>query len=153
MMHKTYELVCHLSVPDASERIGTLLSKEGVEYKVSGVSITSTKTPIAVLGIQPKLYSYSNWIGVNPFVFISGIHAQFRSTDICVTAVTVRVNRLRAFFWVAFWVACSVLSAFAMREPAGAILVVIVTVAAWLGIVSFIGSYLIAKEIGDYLKK
>lgn len=151
-MHRTYEFVCQLSVPDASERIGTLLSKEGVEYKMSGFSITSTKIPIAVLGIQPKLYSHSNWVGVNPFVFISGIHARFSSAD-TITMVTVRVNRLRAFCWVAFWVACSVLSAFAMREPAGAILVVIVTVAAWLGIVSFIGSYLIEKEIGDYLNK
>ena len=44
------------------------------------------------------------------------------------------------------------LAAAAMPEPGGAIVVFVVTCGAWFGIVSFLGGYLIKKEIGDHLK-
>ncbi|MGH9718536.1 MAG: hypothetical protein ACRD4R_17650 [Candidatus Acidiferrales bacterium] len=152
VMHKTYQLVCQLPAQIASERIEALLSKEGVKYTTANLSVASTRTPITVLGIQPKLYSRSNWVGVNPFTFVSGVQVQCEQGDSEVTKVTVRVNRLRAFLWVAFWIACSFLAARAMPEPGGAILVVVVACAAWFGIVSFLGGYLVKKEISDRLK-
>ncbi|MGH9638459.1 MAG: hypothetical protein ACRD3Y_00235 [Bryobacteraceae bacterium] len=151
-MHKTYELTCRLPAQVASERIETLLSKEGVKYKAVGLSVASTRTPIAVVGIEPKLYSRSNWVGVNPFTFVSGVEVQCEQCDNDLTKVTVRVNRLRSFLWVAFWIACSILAARAMPEPGGAVLVVVVACAAWFGIVSFLGGYLVKKEISDRLK-
>jgi hypothetical protein len=152
MMHKTYEFVCQLPAQAASERIEGLLSKEGVKYRAANLSVVSVRTPVAGLGIQPKLYSHSNWVGLNPFTFVSGVEAQCEQLDNGLTKVTVRVNRLRAFLWVAFWIACSSLVAIAMSEPGGAILVIGVVCAAWFGIVSFLGGYLIRKEIGDRLK-
>jgi hypothetical protein len=65
MIQKTYELVCQLPAQAASERIEALLSKEGVKYTAANLFVTSTSTPIAVLGIQSKLYSRSNWGGLN----------------------------------------------------------------------------------------
>src|SRR5271157_2118968 len=121
MMHKTYEFVCQLPAQAASERIEGLLSKEGVKYRAANLSVASVRTPIAVLGIQPKLYSHSNWVGLNPFTFVSGVEVQCEEVDSGLTKVTVRVNRLRAFLWVAFWIACSLLAARAMPEPGGAI--------------------------------
>ena len=152
MIHKTYEFVCQLPAQVASERIERLLSKEGVTYRAADLSITSVSTPIAVLGIQPALYSHSNWVGLNPFTFVSGVDVHCEQVDSGLTKVTVRVNRLRAFLWLAFYVECGILAASAMPEPGGAILVIGVACAAWFGIVSFLGGYLIKKEISDHLK-
>ena len=152
MMHKTYEFVCQLPAQAASKRIEDLLSKEGVKYRAANLSVASVRTPIAVLGIQPKLYSHSNWVGLNPFTFVSSVEVQCEQVDSGLTKVTVRVNRLRMFLWVAFWIACSLLAARAMPEPGGAILVIGVTCAAWFGLVCFLGGYLIKKEISDHLR-
>jgi hypothetical protein len=151
LRHKTYEFVCQLPAQVALERIERLLSKEGVEHRAADLSVTSVRTPIAVLGIQPTLYSHSNWVGLNPFTFVSGVDVHCEQVDSGLTKVTVRVDRLRAFLWLAFWVWCSILAAIAMPEPGGAILVIGVACAAWFGIVSFLGGYLIKKEISDRL--
>jgi hypothetical protein len=151
-MRKTYELTCRLPAQVASERIEALLSKEGVKYRAADLSVASTRTPFAVIGIEPKLYSHGNWFGLNPFTFVSGVEVRCEQSCDELTKVTVRVNRLRAFLWVAFWIVCSLLAASAMPEPGGAILVVIVACTAWFGIVSFLGGYLVKKEISDRLK-
>jgi hypothetical protein len=150
-MHKAYELICHLPARTASERIEGLLSKEGVKYTATNLAIASIRTPIVVLGIQSKLYSHSNWVGLNPFAFVSAIDLRFKEDESGLTRVTVRVNRLRGFLWVAFWITCGSLAVGAMPEPAGAILFIGIACAAWLGIVSFLGGYLIKKEIADRL--
>jgi hypothetical protein len=150
-MHKTYELVCRLPAQEAFERIEGLLSKEGVKYRAAGLSIASTRTPIVVLGIQPKLYTHSNWVGVNPFVYVSSVDVRFKPGDDGVTKVTVRVNRLRAFLLAALGIAVGFLAAGAMPEPAGLLFFVGFACATWFGIVSFLGGYLIKKEIASRL--
>lgn len=152
MIYKTYELICRLPAEEASDRIQKLLSKEGVEYGSANLSVASLRTPIAVLGVQPKLYSHNNWVGINPFTFISGINVQCETEDNGLTKIIVRINRLRSFLWVGFWVTCSLLAAQRMPKPGGAILFISVACAAWFGIVLFFGGYLVKKEIVDYLK-
>jgi hypothetical protein len=152
MTYKTYELICQLPAQTASERIEDLLSKEGVEYKGANLSIASVKTPIAVLGMQPTLYTHCNWVGINPFTFISAIDVRCEPLDKDLTKVVVRINRRRAFLWMVFWVTCSFLAARAMPEPGGVIMFFGVASAAWFGIVLFLGGYLVKKEIGDHLR-
>src|SRR6202034_693068 len=97
--------------------------------------IASVRTPVAFLSVDSKLYSklynLGNWTGLNPFTFVSGVEVRFEQVDSGLTKVTVRVNRLRAFLWTGFWIACSALAAFAMPQPGGAILVVGVASGAW----------------------
>ncbi len=152
MIHVTYEFVCPLPARAASERIESLLAREGVEYRTGTLSIVSIRTPLDVLGIQPRLYSRSNWVGLNPFAFVSGVDAKFEELDGPSTRVTVRVNRRRALLWVAFWVACSLLAARKMPEPGGVIFLVGAACAAWVANVSFLAGHLMRKEIGDRLK-
>ena len=151
-MSKTYEIFCQLPADAAAKRIEALLYKEGVKCRVSDLSITSVRTPIAVLGIQPRLYSHSNWVGLNPFTFVSGVDVRCKQGDDGLTKVTISVNRLRALLWVTFWGACSLLAASAMPEPGGAIFFIGITSSAWFAIVSFLGGYLIKKEITNSLK-
>jgi hypothetical protein len=152
VMHKTYNLVCQLPAQTASERIEGLLSKEGVKYRAADLSIASIRTPIAVLSIQPKLYSQSNWVGLNPFVYISRVDVLLKPRDGGVTGVTVRVDRLRAFLFAALGIACSLPAASAMPEPAGVLFFVGFACVTWFGVVSFLGGYLIKKEISECLK-
>ncbi len=151
MIHKTYEIACRLYVLEAVEQIKTLLSEEHVKYRATEFSVITTQTLIAILGFQPQLYSRKNWVGLNPFAFVSGVDIQCESSEHGFTRVIVRVNRLRGFVWTGFWVGCSALAASAMPASRGAALVVGVACTVWLGIVSFLGGYLLKKEIGDNL--
>jgi len=150
-MHKTYELICQLPAHTASERIERLLSKEGVKYTATNLAITSVRTPIVVLGIQPELYSHGNWVGINPFAFVSGVDLRFKEDEKGLTRVTVRLNRLRGLLSAAFSITCCGLAALAMPEPGGALVFIGFACAVWFGIVSFLGGYLIKKEIADRL--
>jgi hypothetical protein len=152
VMHKTYELICRLPAQVASERIEGLLSKEGVKYRTADLSVTSVRTPIAVLSIQPKLYSHSNWVGINPFVYISGVDVRLMPGDDGVTKITVRVNRLRAILFAAVGIVIGFLAARAMPEPLGILFFFGFACVTWFGIVSFLGGYLVKKEISDRLK-
>jgi hypothetical protein len=152
VIYKTYELVCQLPSQAVSDRIASLLDREGVTYCAANLSLTSVSTPIVVLGIQPKLYSQANWVGINPFTAISGIEVRCESEGAASTKVIVRVNRRRAFLWVLYWVALSSFVASAMPEPGGAVVFLLVSCTAWFGIVRFLGGYLITKEIGVCLK-
>jgi hypothetical protein len=151
MIWKIHNFACTLTAEEASMRVADLFSKEGVNYVVSALGITSTGTPIAVFGIQRRLYSRHNRVGLNPFAFVSGVNVRFESKNSTDSMVIVRVNRGRAFLWVAYWSLSSLLAAAAMPQPGGVLLFVGVTCAAWLGIVMFLGSYLIKEEIKNYL--
>lgn len=57
----------------ALRRLSKLLDDAFVKYRVDHDSITSTSVPFAVLSIDPRMYTRKNWLGINPFIFISGI--------------------------------------------------------------------------------
>ena len=135
------------------ERTKDLLTKECVKYRAADLSVTSTQTPVVIVGFDPRRFSHANWVGINPFTYVSSVDVRCESGDEGPTKIIVRINRLRAFVWVGFWVACSALAAAAMPAPGGAIVLVGVSCAAWLCNVSFLGSYLIKKVIGDHLKE
>jgi hypothetical protein len=149
--HKTYELVCQLSPSTALERIKALLSSEWVEYRTADLSVTSTRTPIIFFNFDPRLRSRNNWVGVNPFVCVSGSDVRCEPGGNGLTKVIVCINRFRAVFFLAWWVVLSLVAVFSMTEPAGALFFVGSTCAAWFGMVSFLGGYLIKKEIDDQL--
>jgi len=151
MVHKTYELSCRLSIETAIERIEDLLAKEGVQYRTADLSIASIGTPIALFSFQRILYSSRNWVGLNPFTFVSSVIVRCESSSGGLTRIIIQVNQARTFLWSAFWAWCGALSALGMPEPAGAILFMAVTLAAWFGLVSFLGGALIKKEIGGWL--
>jgi hypothetical protein len=151
-MHKTYELVCPLTAPAALERIKGLLSQERVEYRSANLSVTSTQTPIVFFNFDSRLRSHGNWVGVNPFVCVSGVDVRCESGVNGFTRVIVRVNRFRAFFLGGFSVIWCLLLAWAAPEPWAKIIPIAFGCAAWFGIVSFLGGYLIKKEVGDHLR-
>jgi hypothetical protein len=150
---KTYELVCQLSAQAALERIKALLSKECVKYQADNLSVKSTQTPLVFFNFDPRGLSHTNFVGLNPFAYVSGVEVRCEPGDHGLTRVTVRVDRFRAFVWVASSVALSSLMASAMPLPGGAIVLIAFPCATWLYLVSFLGGYLIKKEIGAHLRE
>ncbi|HEY5254880.1 MAG TPA: hypothetical protein VIJ53_09520 [Acidobacteriaceae bacterium] len=151
-MIKSYEMICPLSAQVVSERIAALFSKEGVTYKTDSLGVSSTRTPIAILGIQPVMYTRNNWVGINPFVWVSGVDVRCEHGEGGLTKVIVHINRSRAFLFVAIGICVSGMMATAMPEPAGAMIFIGFSCAAWFMHVPFLGGYLIKKEIADHLK-
>ncbi|HLW52294.1 MAG TPA: hypothetical protein VKW06_05590 [Candidatus Angelobacter sp.] len=153
MLDKTYELVCRLSSDTALERIKTLLSKEWVKYRADNHSITSIKTPLVLAGFDPRGYSHANWVGVNPFGYVSGVEVRCEPGDNGLTKVIVRIDRCRAFVLAASSVALGALVASALPPLGGAIFIIAFSCAAWFGTVSFLGGSLIKREIADHLNE
>lgn len=152
MMHKTYEFVCPLPAHAVLERIKRLLSKEYVKYRAANLSITSTETPIFIFNLDPRRLSRSNWVGLNPFAYVSGVDVRCQAGDNDLTKVIVCVNRFRTFFLGTFWVVWCLLLAWVVPELWAKFIPIAIACVSWFGIVSFLGDYLIKKEIGDHLK-
>jgi hypothetical protein len=153
MKHRTYILSSRLSADAAIARIGKLLAREGVQYRTEGLSICSLSAPIVLLSLQRIAYSNRNWVGLNPFPFISGVNVRCQPAESGLTDIVVQVNRDRTFLYVASCVCASGFASVGMATLGGAIVLIAVSfAAAWFGLVSFLGGHLIKKEIGDCLK-
>src|SRR5260221_9133175 len=144
-----YEIMCNLPPDLAVARVANLLSREGMTYTSADLRISSTRMPFVMVGIDPRFYSRNNWLGVNPFAFISGITARCEPVDERTTRVVVRVDRGRTVLWAAFWIACGLLVGLAMPEPAGVFVFGTIACAAWVG--HLVNGYLVKKEITNEL--
>jgi len=152
MTHKTYELTSRLSAAAAMQRMEDLFAREAVRFSRDQLSIRSTETPLAILGIQGRLYSRRNWVGLNPFAFVSGMEVRCESGESGVVRISIHIDQFRTFIWVAFLAACSGFAALAMPELGWAILfIAAVTVGAWFVLVWFLGGFLVKKEVRDCL--
>jgi len=151
-MPKTYELTSRLSMATVMQRMEDLFRGEGVQFTRGDTSIASIKTPISLGRLDARDYSKRNWVGLNPFTFVSGVSVRCESGTGDVRRINVDIDQFRAYVWFAFWAACSLPVATAMSKPESAILLIVgVTVVAWFLIVRFFGGYLIKKEILDSL--
>ena len=148
-----FELKSRLAPREALSRIGNLLAEEGVKFKEEAeLSLVSTATPIAILGIQTKLYSRKNWVGFNPFVFITSIRVDCKLDGGSGTIIELRINRHRALLWVGFYSIYVGLAARDMQEPNGALLFASVTIVAWLFYFFFVGGHLVKREIRNAVR-
>lgn len=144
------------SAEETIARIGELFRRQGVQCTTEGLSIVSIRMPIPVGSSDRIRYSNRNWVGLNPFTFISGIHVRCQSGKSSTTEVTVQVNRFRALIAAGLWFWVGVLTAATTARSDGTMLFTVVGLAAWFGLlwfgfVSFLGGYLIKKEITDCL--
>ena len=148
-MPKTYEFIARLPAPAAMQRIEDLFTEERVQFTRTDTSITSVKTPIS---FGARNYSKRNWVGLNPFTFVSRVNVRCEPGAGGVLRINLEIDQFRTYVWFALWAACSLAAATAMPRPEVAILVILgVTVAAWLLIVRFLGGFLVKKEILDSL--
>ena len=148
-----FELKSRLAPREALSRIGNLLAEEGVKFKEEAeLSLVSTATPIVILSVQTRLYSRKNWVGLNPFVYITAIRVDCKRDGSNGTTIELRINRRRALLWVVYWAICAGLVARGLPEPNGALLWASTTVIAWLPFFSFLGGGLVKREIRSVVR-
>ena len=119
------------------------------QFEVSESTIASTRTPFAIFGVERKIYTRRNWVGINPFVFISGVQVGFVNAGEQ-RRMRVQVNRTRSFLFAMFWPICVF---FATRQVAPFVLriavVAGVAIIAWLIVAEFLGGRLLRGEIAQ----
>jgi hypothetical protein len=153
MVNKAYEFICDTPTSGVIKKIEALFKDEGVEFRSTTSHIESTSTPIAILSLQPQMYSRKNWLGFNPFSYISNVSVDVNPTEDNYVKVVVVANRRRAYFYVTFFAIAGLSAARAISEPAGMILFILLTLGSWLLFVSLLGGHLVRKEIGDALMR
>jgi hypothetical protein len=147
-----FSLVSQFPPDETMARIARLLTEERVTFEVAGQTIRSVKTPIAIGSIQPQMFSKRNAFLMNPFTIISGIKINCEQGDPGLTKISVRVDRARAFLWVAFWVWCGLLVVAQSSWQTVALVAAGVTLTAWVANVWYFGGTLIRAELRDCLK-
>lgn len=128
------------------------LTKRYVRIKTDNNSITSTYTPFPLLSFDRKMYSKDNWIGINPFQFISNIKIVCSKEENDNTIVNINVSTAsRAWFWILFWFSLATLIISA-NLIAGLIAMAIATIINLIILCCF-ANYLLKIEINDAIKK
>jgi len=74
--------IASLDSPDeALPKIARLLEEEYVEFEIERNAIRSTRTPVTFVNIDRRNFSRLNWVGMNPFVYVTGIEVEFHPED------------------------------------------------------------------------
>lgn len=95
-MKRAFTLISDLSENDAQQQIIKLFDSESVKYQVENNEIRSLKTPMTLLNVDPRMYTKRNWVGMNPFIFISGINVTLNGDSPKGTVIDVNINQTRA---------------------------------------------------------
>lgn len=95
LLKRAFTLTSDLSENDAQQQIIKLFDSESVKYQVVNNEIRSLKTPVTLLSVDPRMYTRRNWVGINPFVFISGINVTLNGGSSKGTVIDVNINQTR----------------------------------------------------------
>ena len=74
-------IVSKLNVQDTLKQIKKLFKEESIQFNIDKYTIKSSKIPLPLLSFDYRQYSRKNWIGVNPFIFISSILIKIEELD------------------------------------------------------------------------
>ena len=103
MKKNDYTLNANMPLNDAIVRISDLLDSEHVSYKAEANIIGSTEIPLPFWSWDKRLYTRKNWIGFNPFIFISSIDFILKEISQKETHIEVIINQKRAMFLFRFF--------------------------------------------------
>jgi len=96
-----------------------------VERRPGG--LRSTRIAFPILGTDRRGYTRRNWVGINPFVSLSGIEATFSRGPHGRTDIALRLDRTRSLGWGAYFLSIAGLIAVVAPWPARLILVTIIS--------------------------
>jgi hypothetical protein len=99
---------------DTIKRITDLLACEYVGFRADQNSIKSTHVPFPILNIDKRMYTRKNWVGINPFIFISGIEIFLTESNIRETQIDIIVDQNRAILIYLFILCITLLVALAI---------------------------------------
>ena len=103
-----------LCINDAKKRIENLLTYENVDFSVQPNSIRSTYIPIPLVNFDKRLYTRKNWVGINPFIYISGLEILFTELSATETRIEINIDQRRAIFFYCMFLCLVFLVALAL---------------------------------------
>jgi hypothetical protein len=91
----SFALTTKRSLKEAITQISDLLTAEDVRFRVESNSIRSTWMPIPIWSFDKRFRTRRNWVGINPFIFISGINFFLKESNPEQTEIDITINRRR----------------------------------------------------------
>jgi hypothetical protein len=91
-----FRLYSKLPMIDTIRRITELLACEYVGFHADQNSIKSTHVPFPILNIDKRMHTRKNCVGINPFIFISGIEIFLKEINTRKTQIDISVDQDRA---------------------------------------------------------
>lgn len=146
------ELSSRLPPEESLDAIEALLVDEHVTFEREGDSIRSTRTPLYLWGLGWGFYSRKNWVGVNPFAFVSEVRVTAQGGWEDFTRLEVAVSETRAWFFFTLFVFWNVLISFMPPvDLSGQALWALLGVAGGAFVFVYPARSLVAKEISAAL--
>jgi hypothetical protein len=148
MRNIVFTLVSELPLPASLQKVMRLFDQEAVHYETTDCSLRSTKVPFAVFTLDPRMYSRSNWLGLNPFVFATRVVVTARKGPADQTVLDVLIDRRRAIvMYIVAMANVLVVAAALPTLPAGWALIVFFATVLYLFFFRFS-----AREIGKEIR-
>jgi len=145
---RRYSIRSSLSPVEALSRLAGLLTAERVSYRRTEQGLQSTRTPFG-LTFQGIWFSRRNWVGLNPFAFVTAVSISCSGANTSSGTATVRVDRTRALGLASPYLVGFVLA------PVVPLPAAIIVIAACIGLIWFIVSYvaghLLERELSEVL--
>ena len=140
-----------LKTSDVISALKDRLIKRSVNINVDDDTITSISTPIPLFSFDRRQFSKDNWIGINPFQYISNIKIVCSTVEKHITKVDIDVSTARAWLWVIFLFSLAIYI-FSIDLTAGLIALSFATIMSFL-ILSVFAKYLLKLEINNSIQK
>jgi hypothetical protein len=150
MRLKTLRISTALTTAQAASRLAELFEAEGVSVERSANALNSTKVKLPWMGVDRALYTRRNWIGLNPFVWLTGIRAGCTPGSDGRTVVTLVLDRRRTILWVACWFA--LVGIVSLQAPLPGALAVLAVVALANMVGWLLGPVLVRNEVEAQLR-
>lgn len=97
-----FRLYSKLCMNDTIKRIAGLLSYEHVSFDAGPNSIKSTHVPFPIVSLDKRMFSRKNWVGINPFIYISSIEMFFTESTTKETQIDISVDQYRTIVLYSF---------------------------------------------------
>jgi hypothetical protein len=90
-----FSLFSNLSVSETTRRLAEFFTSEHISFNANPNSLRSTSIPFPIVNFDRRMYTRKNWVGINPFIFISGIEMFFTESNTKETQVDVTIDEYR----------------------------------------------------------
>ena len=135
-------------IAEVNGRAASLLTAERVSYSRTEQGLQSTRTPLG-LTFQGIWFSRRNWVGLNPFAFVTAVSISCSGANTSSGTATVRVDRTRALGLASPYLVGFVLAP-VVPLPAAIIAVAACTGLIWF-IVCYVAGHLLERELSEAL--
>ncbi len=92
-----YTIQSDHSIKSALRGIEDLFNYESIKFLSDSNSIRSVQIPMPIVSFDRRFYSKKNWIGINPFIYISSIEINFKKPSTGKVIVDITIGQKRTF--------------------------------------------------------